>query len=260
MVHELAVLMGRSPDDPLPREHMREAYRSNDIAVLEILKLFDQKQDTKMLLAHVEVDGVSALRAGLEGGRGAILLACHAGNGALLLVHLAALGFPVSMVYREAGMMDPGLFQQGLAFYDVDGILATDGLKSYGRMLAALRANRVVCIMADQGTKKARDGVMLKFLGKRMPMPPGPAQLARHAKAPVLPVELSAVDPRWRFEILPPVSFKSGSTLENDIESLLRVSERVIMRNPQWWSWHQRRWRFYPLSEIRSAVTECADH
>lgn len=259
MVQELAVLLGRSSDDPKPRQQMREAYRCNDVAVLEVLKLLDQRQDTDMLLSQVKVDGVPALRAVLDAGRGAILLACHAGNGALLLIRLAALGFPVSMVYRESAMMDAGLFQRGLAFYDIEGILATDGLKAYGKMLGALRANRVVFVMADQGTKKARDGVMFKFLGKRMSMPAGPAQLARHARTPVLPVEITAAHPRWGFEILPPITFQLGATLEDDMETLLRVSESVIMRHPQWWSWHQRRWRRFPMSETRSAVAERAE-
>ncbi len=178
MVRDLAALQGRGADDPAVKRQMREAYRINDAAVLEVLKMFDRRQDPAMLLAHVEVDGIALLRQALEAGRGAILLATHAGNSALLVIRLAAAGVPVSMVFRESRMMDAGLFERGLSAYGVEGILATDGLKAYGRMLGALRSNRVVFIMADQGVKKARDGMVFRFLGKDMPMP-GRAGAAR---------------------------------------------------------------------------------
>ena len=248
MVRELAVLQGRPANDPDVKRQMREAYRINDAAVLEVLKMLDRRHDPAMLLSQVEVDGIAVLERVLEAGRGAILLATHAGNSALLVIRLAAAGIPVSMVFRESRMMDVGLFERGLTFYGVEGILATEGLKAYGRMLGALRSNRVVFIMADQGVKKARDGMVLRFLGKDMPMPAGPAQLARHADTPVLPVATVAVAPVWRFEILPPIPRPADSTLESDVESLLRASERMILRNPQWWSWHHRRWRRFPLA------------
>jgi len=153
-------------------------------------------------------------------------------------------------------MMDAGLFERGLSAYGVEGILATDGLKAYGRMLSALRSNRVVFIMADQGVKKARDGMVFRFLGKDMPMPAGPAQLARHADAPVLPVATVAVEPAWRFEILAPIPRQPSASLESDVESLLRASEQMILGNPQWWSWHHRRWRHFPLADIPARSAE----
>jgi lauroyl/myristoyl acyltransferase len=248
MVRELAALVGTTASDPRVRAQMREAFRSNDAAVLEILKMLDSPQDQAMLLSQVEVEGVDLLRTALAEGRGAILLATHAGNAALLAVRLVDAGIPLSMVYRESRMMDAGLFERGLAFYGVEGILATEGIRAYGRMLSALRAHRVVFVMADQGTKKARDGIVMRFLGKDMPMPAGPAQLARHARAPVLPVATTGATPRWRFEILPPVARQTGASLEADVEALLRVCEGLILRNPQWWSWHHRRWRRFPLA------------
>lgn len=245
---EVALLLGRRPGEPAVRELVRSAYRVNDAAVLEILKLFDRAQDLERLRAKVEIRGIERLRDALAAGRGAILLAGHMGNGALLVIDLVARGIPVSVVYHQARMMDPGLFSDGMARYGIDGIVANEGLRAYGRMLSALRANRVVYLMADQGVGKAREGIALRFLGKDMWMPAGPAQLARHSKAPVLPVATTAVEPRWGFEILPAVERDENATLEADVERLLRVSEGLILEHPQFWSWHHRRWREYPLA------------
>jgi lauroyl/myristoyl acyltransferase len=247
-------LLGRPAGDGATRERLRTAYRTSDAAMLEILKMFDRPQGIDMLLSHTDVAGLDNVRSALEGGRGAILLAGHAGNGALLVVRLAAAGIPVSVVYHQARMMDRSLFEDGLRGYDVEAIEANQGLQAYGRMLGALRRNQVVFMMADQGVKKAKDGVVLRFLGKDMPMPLGPAQLARHARAPVLPVSAVGFMPKWAFEIQPAVPLDPAASLEDQMALLLRITEQDILRHPQLWSWHHRRWRYFPLADDAANV------
>jgi len=245
---DLASLLGQPANDPRVRHLLLEAYRHSDAAVLEILKLLDARQDLATLLGDVEIGGVDRVTAALAEGRGAILLATHAGNGALLAVKLAAAGLPISVAYRESRMFERGLFERGFAQYGVEAIRATEGLQSYGHMLQALRRNRVLYVMADQGTKKARDGKVFRFLGKDMPMPGGPAQLARHARAPILPVATEGATPRWRFRVLPPVLRAEGSTVQEDAAVLFRIMEQQILRHPDCWSWHHRRWRRFALA------------
>ncbi len=88
-------------------------------------------------------------------------------------------------------------------------------------MLAALKQGRIVFLMLDQGVKQAKDGQVQRFLGKDMPMPAGPAQLARAARAPVLPVATLAATPRWRFALQPPLALGQDS-LEADVATLVR--------------------------------------
>jgi len=245
---DLAALLGRSPDDPQVRACLRRSYRVNNGAVSEIMAMFDRPIDEARLAAHCEVDGLEHLQAAMAGGRGAILLASHSGNGVVLTVNLANAGWPVSVVYREALMMSAGFFHEGLERYGIQGILANTGIKAYGQMLAALRQGRIVFLMLDQGVKKSEDGTLRRFLGKDMPMPAGPAQLARHARAPVLPVATIAASPRWRFEIGTPIEFEAGAVLEDDLARLLAATESMVLEHPELWSWHQRRWRKFPLA------------
>lgn len=248
---DLARLLGREPGDAGVHAQLRQAYHLNTAAVFEVLAMFHRRLDDATVGTHVRTQGLEHLHGALAGGRGAILLGSHAGNGLLLAVQLARAGLPVSVVYRQARMMSADLFEQGFALYGIEGILANEGLKAYGRMLGALKKNRVVFLMMDQGVKRAEDGVPMRFLGKDMPMPAGPAQLARHARSPVLPVATVAADPAWTFEIGETVQRAPGSTLEADTEQLLRLTEQQVLRNPYLWSWHQRRWRHFPLASKR---------
>ncbi len=245
---DLAALLGHPAGDARTREVLRQAYCVNSIAALEALSMFDRRLEDGALNSQCELQGIEHLRAGLAGGRGAILLAAHMGNAALVAARLAREGWPVSVVYKRARMMSAGFFEKGLPLYGIDGIPADAGIRAYGWMLDALRRGRILFVMMDQGAKAGRDGVVLRFLGKDLPMSAGPAQLARHSGAPVLPLLTTAAEPVWKFTIDEAVRQAPGSTLEGDAGQLLRATERNILRFPGLWSWHHRRWRKYPMA------------
>jgi KDO2-lipid IV(A) lauroyltransferase len=248
-LHDLAQLLGRPGGDPWVRVQLRQAYRLNAVALLETLAMFDRRQDERVLDRQCEVVGSEHLRAALALGHGAILLAAHMGNCALLATHLAFSGWPVSVVYRRARMMSADFFERGLPLYGIEGISANAGIHAYARMLDALRRGRILFVMMDQGTKAAQDGIILRFLGKNMPISAGPAQLARHSGAPLLVASTTAAEPVWRFSITAPLARAAEASLESEVEFLARLTEQQILQYPHLWSWHQRRWRKYPMVE-----------
>lgn len=242
----LAPLMGRDCADPEVARTLREAYRVNTTAVLEVLSMVDSRLEAKRLPALCRIDGIGHVPAALEG-RGAILLATHSGNSLLLAAQLADAGWPVSIVYRHTRMMSREFFARGLPRYGFEAILANEGFRAYARMLDALRHNRLLFAMMDQGVEAAESGVPLRFLGKHMPMPGGVVQLARQARAPILPVVSVAASPAWQFEIQAPLRLAPGGTLEQDIAQVLAHLEREIRQRPHLWSWPHRRWRNFPV-------------
>jgi KDO2-lipid IV(A) lauroyltransferase len=206
--------------------------------------------DDGVLNARCDVEGIEHLRTALAAGRGAILLSAHMGNGPMIAVRLARAGFPVSIVYRQARMMSAAIYERGLPYYGIEGILANAGIRAYSRMLDALRRGRIVFVMMDQGTKAAKDGIVMRFLGKDMPMPAGPVQLSRHSGAPIVPLWNVAAEPVWKFTIGAPVCREPGWTLETEVEHLVRLTEQHILKYPHLWSWHHRRWRNFPMASM----------
>lgn len=243
----MAHLQQRSTDDPALVAQLREAYRVNSRAVLEVVAMVDRRLDDALLRSQCEVEGLPNLEAA-RSGRGAILLANHSGNSLLLTAQLASAGWPITVVYRHARMMSTEFFAAGLPRYGIEGILANEGFKAYARMVDALRRDRILFAMMDQGVKEAETGLPSRFLGKDMPMPAGLVQLARQSRAPILPVATLAADPVWRFAIEPPLARPAGGTLDADLATVLAHMERLVLARPQFWSWHQRRWRKFPLA------------
>ena len=243
----VAALLGRRPDDREVVHTVRSAYRVNTMAVLEVLSMVDRKLDKARLQSRCRVDGMENLEAARTG-RGAILLATHSGNSLLLAAQLADSGVPVTVVYRQARMMSLEFFVQGLPRYGFDGILANEGFKAYARMMDALRHNRVLFAMMDQGVKEAETGVPLRFLGKDMPMPGGVVQLARQTRSPIVPVVAVSADPVWHFAIQPRLQLAPGGSVEEDTAAVLKHVEGQILAHPELWSWQQRRWRKFPVA------------
>jgi lauroyl/myristoyl acyltransferase len=244
----LSVLMGRDLADPQVEQTLREAYRVNTTAVLEVLSMVDRRLDPVRLQRRCQVDGIELLEAA-RAGRGAILLATHSGNSLLLAAQLAEAGWPVSIVYRHTRMMSKEFFAKGLPRYGFEAILANEGFRAYARMVDALRRNRLLFAMMDQGVENAETGLQLRFLGKDMPMPGGVVQLARKCRAPLLPIVTLTADPHWHFAIAPRIVLPPDGTLEEDTSSVLRHLEREIRMRPQLWSWPHRRWRNFPVAE-----------
>jgi len=242
MQADMARTLGRPPGDRAVAAMLRDAYRVNTAAVFEIMAMVDRRQNAATLVARAEVEGLEHLREALAAGRGAILMAAHMGNAALVPLCLAHAGWAVSVLYKESRMMSADFFRAGLERYGIQGIAANAGLRAYGEMLSALKQGRIVFLMLDQGVKHAKDGQVHRFLGKDMPMPAGPAQLARAARAPVVPAATLAATPRWRFALQPPIRLGEAS-LESDVATLVKATERNVLAQPQLWSWTQRRWR-----------------
>ena len=245
---DIAALQGRQADDPAVAQALRQAYRVNTIAVLEVLSMVDRRLDKERLHARCRVDGIENLQAARTG-RGAILLATHSGNSLLLAAQLADAGWPVTVVYRRARMMSMQFFAEGLPRYGIDGILANEGFRAYARMVDALRHDRILFAMMDQGVANAETGVPLRFLGKDMPMPGGVVQLARQTRAPIVPIVSLAADPVWHFAIEPRITLQPGGSIEEDTAEILRHVEQQILAHPELWSWHHRRWRDFSLAD-----------
>jgi lauroyl/myristoyl acyltransferase len=247
-LRDLAPLMERKAGDPVVARTLRQAYRVNTTAVLEVLSMVDRPLSDAKLQANCRVDGIEHLQQA-RAGRGAILLATHSGNSLLLAAQLARAGQPITVVYRHARMMSAQFFADGLPRYGIEGILANEGFRAYARMVDALRHNRVLFAMVDQGVKAAETGVPMRFLGKDMPMPGGVVQLARQTRAPIVPVVAIDADPVWHFDIARPLTFQPGGSLEEDMRVVLQETERQILERPQLWSWPQRRWRDFGMAE-----------
>jgi len=231
--------------DISPREAgavLHQAFRDNDRAVFETLALAHPDCDPEALVDTVRIENMARLEDATTGGRGAILLGMHMGNGILMVASLARAGFPVHVVFRDPRRLPPGLLGQSLQRAGCVPVPLDreNPTRSFRQMLKILASGGMLYVLMDQANKG--EGAPRRFLGKIVRMPSGIPSLAVRTGAPVLPIHAEAAAPDWRFRVHPPLVADTPDTM---LDAMLASMQNQIIRHPALWAWHHRRWKRY---------------
>jgi phosphatidylinositol dimannoside acyltransferase len=177
----------------------------------------------------------------LRGGRGVIFALPHMGN-----VDLAA----AWMMTRDAGQIcvvaerlrPESLFRQFVAYRESLGMEVlphTGGPRVFGVLAQRLRAGRLVCLVADRDLDSGGADVVL--CGEKARISAGPATLALHTGAALMPVTLWFDGSGWGAHIYPPIAVpvpENASRRERIAAMTQQVAtawETDIVRHPQDW-------------------------
>jgi Kdo2-lipid IVA lauroyltransferase/acyltransferase len=196
---------------------------------------------------RVALRGTDHLDAALAAGRGVIAVSAHYGNWELMGARLVRAGYPICVLARDAD--DPatnaliGRIRQS-GGYQV--ISRRNGLRG---ALAFLRNNGIATFLLDQNTSQGE--VYVEFFGHLAATARGPALLARHTGAPLIPAfDRRLADGTHVVEILPPVEWEASQDKERDVweitARLTRIIEAQIRADPEQWLWIHQRWKQQP--------------
>lgn len=148
--------------------------------VLEYLA--QRSLDSRALETRFRFQGMELLYAALSRGRGAVVAAPHVGNWELAGIAMARLGYLVHVV--TGVQFHAGLTAAARALKDRERILVSTPHEGFRPLLRTLRRGGIVVLLAD-GDVFVRS-LHTEFFGRRVPIPVGPALLARRARAPML--------------------------------------------------------------------------
>ena len=117
-------------------------------------------------------------------------------------------------------------------------------------MLRALKNNRLVVVLIDQYSRRAR-GVFVPLFGARCSTSAGVATIALRSGATVICVTARRLGPdRHVIEVGPPLTFESTGDRKSDIEAATAAYnaalEQRIRACPEQWMWGHRRFRHSP--------------
>ncbi len=211
---------------------------------LELFRLRGDADEADLLADDNMVEGFEHVLEGCEAGNGVITALPHVGGWDYAGAWLAAHGYPPTVVVEP--VEPPELFEW---FADTRRRLGMEvvplGPDSGRAVLAALRANRVVCLLCDRDI--AGDGVEVEFFGERTTLPAGPATLALRTGAPLLPVAVY-FRPRGghRGVVQAPVPAVREGRLRDDVarvtQALAGRFEELIRAAPEQWHLLQPNW------------------
>lgn len=220
------------------------------------------------LLQRVEVTGLEHLEAAARQfpPGGALIVTAHLGNWELAVAKVAALGVPVSVVYRELRqpVLNRAILGLRVAGADPSDQAAIPELIPMGRagirVVRAFQAGRKVIVTLDQNARR-QEGVFCTFFERPASTRYGPIALATQHGVPVVPVFIRrGPDGRThRIQIQPALQLESGvsddeEVLRRNVQRVTSVIENEIRACPGQWIWTHRRWRTQPVEVDRGAA------
>ncbi|WP_225881946.1 phosphatidylinositol mannoside acyltransferase [Streptomyces aureocirculatus] len=201
------------------------------------------------------------LTEGLAAGKGVVVALPHLGNWDLAGAWLTTkLEIPFTTVQER--QKPESLYDRFVAYRSGLGmeVLPHTGGSAFGTLARRLRAGGVVCLVADRDLSAS--GVEVKFFGESARMPAGPAALAQHTGAVLLPVTLWYDDsPVMRGRVHPPVEVpETGTRAEKTAamtQALADAFATGIAEHPEDWHMLQHLW-LADLDPSKAPTTEAA--
>jgi phosphatidylinositol dimannoside acyltransferase len=199
--------------------------------------------------------GLENLDRAIAGGRGVVLALPHSGNWDMAGMWLVQTHGTFSTVAER--LQPESLYKRFIDYRESLGFevlpLSGGDRPPFDVLCDRLRANKLVCLMAERDL--TRTGVDVDFFGEATRMPAGPAKLAIETGAALLPVhcwfEEQTHGEGWGFSIHPALDCSSGDV--NVItQALADQFATNIAAHPADWHMLQPQW-LADLSEARRA-------
>ena len=224
-------------------ELVRAGVRSYSRFWLETFRL--PGMDHKAIYRHVDDRAVGAqlIDAALDRGKGVILVLPHTGNFDVSGVWLVGRQGRFTTVNER--LKPESVYQRFVGYRESLGfeILPTGG-GAYRTLMERLRANKVVCLLADRDL--SRRGVPVSFFGEQARMPAGPARLAAATGAEILPVANTFTDgpqgPGWGLRMHTPILVGSRDEAPSATQRMADAFAADIAVNPADWHMMQKLW------------------
>ncbi|HZQ32263.1 MAG TPA: phosphatidylinositol mannoside acyltransferase [Mycobacterium sp.] len=204
----LARVLGVEPVD-VPHSLMRASLASYARYWREAFRLPSMNHKKLFTRLDASLQGNEHLVAALGDGRGTVLALPHSGNWDMAGVWLVHKHGTFTTVAER--LKPESLYRRFIAYRESLGfeVLPLTGSRPpYEVLVERLRANRVVCLMAERDL--TRTGVQVEFFGEATRMPAGSARLAIETGAALLPVHCWFERDGWGLVIRPPLDTSSG--------------------------------------------------
>lgn len=185
--------------------------------------------------------------------RGAILVSAHFGPFPLLQFALAKLGYPLRFLIQLPNNEWLGsVYKEFILKHHIEPIFIPRRLPPQQRqaltldIVRRLKKGELVCLFVDEPEKQG--GVPVRFFGRRVNLPAGPAVLHARLGFPIVPVYILREGRGYTIHIDRPLPIENNSKSVQDVtQAVTSRLEEIIKTYPQYWSWLS-----WPKSELEN--------
>lgn len=219
----------------------RRVFEHYGRCVVEFLRSPSVTRDD--LDARVTCEGYEHIERAQALGKGVIFVSGHFGNWEILGRWGAQVrGLPLTVVAKDPKQPSLAAYLRRMREGSGFGVLSMG--ESARSLLRVLKRGEIICLLADQNS----GDLFAPFFGVPAGTPSGPAALALHSGAVLLPIHCIATDgPNFHIRCQPPVPAESTGDREADTLRLTialnAALESAVREHPDQWLWLHNRWK-----------------
>lgn len=242
VINNLKVILGQNQKERQIEAHAKRVFINFGKYLVDFFRF--SKLDKKFVEKFVEVEGLNYINNALKQGKGVIAVTAHIGNWELAGVVTSMLGCPVNaiaMSHRHKRVNELFVRQR-----TIKGVKVIPLGAAVRKCLECLNNNELVALLGDRDFTTR--GIPMKFLGKEVIVPKGPATLSLKADSPIIPGFMIRKGDKasFKFTFEKPIEYKPTGRTEFDMKKITKamvsVIEDYIRRYPDQWFMFREFW------------------
>jgi len=170
-----------------------------------------------------------------------IFVSGHFDNFELMAMHIEKSGVDLAAIYRPLNNIFLSPMMENIRKKYICRKQIKKGISGTREILKYFKSGTSIALMIDQ---RVSQGIKSLLFGNAALTTTIPAQFVKKFNCKVVPIYIERKsDENFMLEIMQPINFDNGETIENITLKLNQLLEKMIIRNPYQWIWSHNRWK-----------------
>ena len=170
-----------------------------------------------------------------------IFISGHFDNFELMAMHIEKSGVDLAAIYRPLNNNFLNPVMENIRKKYICRKQIKKGISGTKEILKYFKSGTSIALMIDQRVSQGIKSLLFKNEALTTTIP---AQFVKKFNCQVVPIYIERKsNENFMLEIMQPISFDNGKTVNNITLKLNQLLEKMIVRNPQQWIWSHNRWK-----------------
>ena len=170
-----------------------------------------------------------------------IFVSGHFDNFELMAMHIEKSGIDLAAIYRPLNNNFLSPLMENIRKKYICHKQIKKGISGTKEILKHFKSGTSIALMIDQRVSQGIKSLLFKNAAFTTTIP---AQFVKKFNCKIVPIYIERkTDENFMLEIMQPISFDNGETIENITLKLNQLLEKMIVRNPYQWIWSHNRWK-----------------
>jgi len=170
-----------------------------------------------------------------------IFVSGHFNNFELMAMHIEKSGIDLAAIYRPLNNIFLNPIMERIRKKYICKKQIKKGISGTKEILKNFKNGTSVALMIDQ---RVSEGIYSNFFNEKAFTTTIPAQFVKKFKTNIVPIYIERLeDNKFKLKIFKRIQFSNDETLESITLSLNKVLEKMIIQNPDQWTWTHNRWK-----------------